>query len=93
MILESAGKAMASAIGEKKDNIAAILVASFEKRGHSLKEGKTEITPVAAAAATTSAPLLFLWNYGSEIAIPKAGEPARVGKSHVNVCVIRKSGR
>jgi hypothetical protein len=91
-ILESAGKAMTSAIGEKKDNIAAILVASFEKRGHSMKEGKTEITPVAAAAATTSAPLLFIWNYGSEIAVPKAGESAVVGKSHLNVCVIRKGG-
>ena len=92
-ILESAGKAMASAIGEKKDNIAAILVASSEKRGHSMeksKEGKAEITPVAAAAATTSAPLLFVWNYGSEIAVPKAGQPAVVGKSHLNVCVIRK---
>jgi hypothetical protein len=95
-ILESAGKAMASAIGEKKDNIAAILVASHEKRGHSLerlKEGKTEITPVAAAAATSSAPLLFIWNYGSEIAVPKAGEPAVVGRSHINVCVIRKGSR
>jgi hypothetical protein len=88
-ILESAGKAMASAIGEKKDNIAAILVASFEKRGHSMKEGKTEITPVAAAAATTSAPLLFIWAYGSEIAVPKAGGPAMLGKYHLNVCVIR----
>jgi hypothetical protein len=94
-ILESAGKAMASAIGGKKDNIAAILVASSEKRGHSLEKGggKAEITPVAAAAATTSAPLLFIWNYGSEIAVPKAGEPAIVGKGHVNVCVIRKGMR
>jgi hypothetical protein len=42
MILESAGKAMASAIGEKKDDIAAILVASFEKRGHSMEATKRE---------------------------------------------------
>jgi hypothetical protein len=94
MILESAGKAMAAAIGEKKDDIAAILVASFEKRGHSMeatKEGKTEITRVAAAASTTSAPLLFVWDYGSEIAFPKAGEPAVVGKNHIKVCVIRKA--
>lgn len=91
-ILESAAKAMATALGGKTDNVAAILVASCEKRGHSMKNGKTEITPVAEAVKATSAPLLFIWNYGSEIAIPRTGESAVVGQSHINVCVIRRSG-
>jgi hypothetical protein len=89
-ILESAAKAMATAIGPRKDNVAAIFVASCEKRGHSMKDGKAEIVPVAEAAGTTSAPLLFIWNYGSEIAIPKTGDAAVVGLSHINVCVIRR---
>ncbi|MBI5723271.1 MAG: hypothetical protein HZA50_04885 [Planctomycetes bacterium] len=93
-IVESSEKGIATVIGDKKDNIAAILAASFTTRGHTIEheKGKKEEVAVSEAAKAVSSPLLFIWDYTCEIAIPRTGEPA-VGTTgnHFIACVIRKA--
>jgi len=91
-ILASAKEAMAVALGDKKDDVAAILAASYTTRGHSIKDRtKKEEIPVTQAARETTGALMFVWDYGSEIAHPKTGDPAVATKGHIAVCVIRKA--
>lgn len=93
----SAREGMDAAIGNKKDDIAAILVASFTNRGHTIEHTPGTIKeegPIAEAARATTGALLFGWDYTAEIGIPKTGEPAiaSIG-NHFKACVIRKGAK
>ena len=91
-IVDSADKAMKSAVGDKKDSAALIFITSSFTRDHSLGNMRDK-RPTGAADEDRAirggikAPLLIIGD-DLEIGHPATGEPAAAKEDQINVCVI-----
>jgi hypothetical protein len=89
-VVKSASKAAATALGEKKDNVALMLVESCFTRGHSLQKAGKDTNEVKALCRDVQSPFLLVWNEG-EIGHPASGEPPVAKTNQIGVCVIRRA--
>ena len=91
-IVESAGKAMKSAVGDKKDSAALIFITYSFTRDHSLGKMRDK-RPTGAAdedLAIRGGVKASLFTIGDDLEIghPATGEPAAAKEDQINVCVI-----
>jgi hypothetical protein len=85
-IVESAEKALKTAMGDKKDNAVLVFLTNCYTRCHSAK-GDCATREYKAITKDVTAPLLGIMS-DLDIGHPATGEPAAAKEDQINVCVI-----